>query len=74
MDGGSDIQLIGVLLMLAVLFYRMSRVINMSKVFALACVIGSVFNPTQTKVLLSKAVDIVHGLSGVITHYVNIAQ
>lgn len=71
---GSDLQVIIVLSMLFVMFYRLNRSFNMSKIFALACIIGSVFNPTQTKVLLAKAVDIVHGLSAVVTHYVNIAQ
>lgn len=48
--------------------------IIMSKIIGLLWVIGAIINPTVTKVLLGKSVDLIHSLFGVVLHHINTIQ
>ena len=43
----------------------------MSKVILAVYLVGSVVNPTSTKILLNKSVDLIHNLFGVVVHHLN---
>lgn len=46
----------------------------MAKIIGLLWVIGAIINPTVTKVLLGKSVDLIHSLFGVVLHHINTIQ
>lgn len=43
----------------------------MSKIVALVWIGGAIVNPTGTKILLGKSVDLIHNLFGVIMHHIS---
>lgn len=43
----------------------------MSKVILTVYLVGSVVNPSSTKFLLNKSVDLIHNLFGVVMHHLN---
>lgn len=51
--------------------FLIMRKFGMSKVFLIACIVGSIFSPTQTKVVLNKAIDITHVTFTLVTQHIN---
>ena len=46
----------------------------MAKIVGLLYLIGAIINPTATKVLVGKSVDLIHSLFGVVMHHINTIQ